>query len=641
MKINNLLLIVTLLSTQLLLACGGSTDNSDTISLLPNDNMVTENTILQLEASLLTLQGVDLILYFPNDKITNIQWQQTAGESVELLTTTSKVLGFTPSQPGNYTFSVDFNKNDSERLTLTKSIMVEAPSSLITARLAHEVLSGNKVSLRTQLEASISTSLLNWRQVTGPIAVLTPPITAGKSALFFTAPQVNKDTYLSFEASVVIDGTKHSDTVTILVEPALSIQANAYFDTRVAKVFPYKKNSPYKESLTRCVYANTLTSSCTLNELPLIANDIQTADTIPDIDIIMDRVVVSHQWMGDRFKDFLTDNDPHNDIKRLLRATTAIVISYDIRPSYYWAATGAIYLDADNFWLTPQERDTINEAPDFRSDFGNDLQFSMPWRYVKNNNYAYGSIPITVRSNRSQSSGLFRLISLMYHELAHANDFLPSTKWYTFSPATRLLDAALSTNTSSDNLAITLPLKSQEMRDLAQVRFSGSQPNNTQAAYLPTDIQEFFSPDIASDFYAYSSVREDYAMLFEELMMQNRFDVVRDVSISNQPLGENIRASDYIVTWGQRGRMGEVNIRPRVLFSASRVLPEFDSVTALQNVPEPIAMTAGKNWLENLIISPASANKKQAQKQEVKVHQTPIIHTYPYYQKALPKHERQ
>jgi len=224
----------------------------------------------------------------------------------------------------------------------------------------------------------------------------------------------------------------------------------------------------------------------------------------------------------------------------------------------------------------------------------------------------------------------------MYHELAHANDFFPSTEWYIHSSQTRLLDAAVSSDFESDQLSIALPLQSQTMRNLAQVSFAGESANNTQKAYMPADIEGFFSPDIATDFYAYSSLREDYAMLFEELMMQKRFNVFRDVAITNQPTGDNIFASDYIVTWGQRGRIGEESIKPRVLFSASRVLPEFDSVTALNTVPEPIAMTVGDDWIENLTISPSSAKSQKSENRPIKLEAQPMFNSY--YQKALPKH---
>lgn len=602
------------------------------------DGRSSKDSILQLEDNLLINQGVDLILYYPNDELTNIKWQQTSGEAVDLFATTSKALGFTPTSAGDYSFEVSFNKNDGTSQTATKSISVTEESSLITTRLAHEVRSGNKVSLRVQPNASIDTSLIEWQQVAGPTVALTESNPNGQLAIFFDAPQVNKDTYISFEASVTIQGAKHSDKVTVLVEAANTINANAYFETRVAKVFPYNENSPYKENLTNCVYSNTLTRSCTLYRLPLIAKEVKNSSSTPSISTIMDRVVVSHQWMGDRFKEFLINNDPHDDIKSLLRATTAIVISYDVRPSFYWAATGAIYLDANNFWLTAQERDTINEAPDYRADFGNDLQFVMPWRYVKDNDYASAYIPASVRINRAANVGLYRLTSLMYHELAHANDFFPSTEWYSHSSKTRVLDAALSTDFESDQLSVAIPLQSKTMRDLAQVSFAGVDANNTQKAYLPADIEGFFSPDIATDFYAYSSFREDFSMLFEELMMQKRFNIFRDVAVTNHPTGDSVSARDYIVTWGQRGRIGEDSIKPRVLFSASRVYPEFDSVTALENVPAPIAMISGNDWIENLTISPTPSNSQKAAKNLFMKYQNQRLEIYQYYHKALPKH---
>ena len=458
--------------------------------------------------------------------------------------------------------------------------------------------------------------------------------TQGSLAVFFNAPKVNKDTILNFKVSAS-DGEKtFTDHVAILVEPAPAIASNAYFDERVARTFPYNSNTPYAQSLVNCTYSNTLSSSCTLANLPLLAQE----NISLSVNNIMDRVVVSHQWMGDRFKDFLVNNDDNNDFKRLLRATTAIVISYDIRPSFYWAATGAIYLDAENFWLTPQERDTINEAPDFRTHFGNDLQFSMPWRYVKDNQYANRYFSKEQRVTRTSNDGFYRLASLLYHELAHANDFFPSTEWFTHNEQTRILDAATNTSFESDKLSISLPLQSQKMRDLAQVSFSGELATATQKSYQSSDIKNFFSPDTATDFYAYSSLREDYAMLFEELMMQNRFQVFRDIAITNNPTGDNISAQDYIVTWGQRGRIGEDDIKSRVAFTASRVLPEFDSNGALAAVPSPIAMTDGEDWLENLTLSPLSisSTKKQRSLEITTKQNKPSPVFYQYYQKTLP-----
>jgi hypothetical protein len=562
--------------------------------------------IIQLDASQNINQSVDLAFYLPSENITNIEWQQTSGTQISLLSPTSKVISFTPTEPGDYSFNVSFSVNGGELQILEKTVTVEGINNKITARLSHSVQADNQVSFRAHLSPEIELSSLKWQQQQGPEVTLTSENNDGQLAIFFNAPQVSNDSLVSFKVTATdsLTNTTVEDQVAVLIEPASPITDNAYFSDRKAIVFPYNNTSPYADSLVNCIYSNILTSSCTLAQTPLLAEEVKTSTESPSITMIMDRVLVSHRWMGDRFKEYLINNDTNNDIKNLLRATTAIVIAYDVRPSFYWAATGAIYLDAENFWLTPEERDTINEAPDFRADFGKDLQFVMPWRYVRNNDYATKRFSITERLPRSAEDGLYRLMSLMYHELAHANDYFPSYEWYVHNSNERVLDAARSSDYESDKLAISLPLASQEMVNLGQVSFAGESATNTQKSYLPIDIESFFKPDRASDYYAYSSLREDYAMLFEELMMQNRFNVIRDVAITNQPSGSNISASDYIVTWGQRGRIGDNKLLERVLFSASRVLPEFDSQTAISELPRPIPMIVGDNWLENLSISP-------------------------------------
>lgn len=645
LKFIKLNLLLPLSIAILLSACDSSSHHDTNYPL---------DSIVQLDEKQNINQSIDLLLHFPYDTVSNIRWQQTAGIPVTLLTDKSKVISFTPAQAGEYSFSVSFTLNDNLEQTLEKIVSVTDDYNKVTARLSHAVLTENKVSHRTEIHPTIDISTLVWEQIEGPSVTLTTEDSNGELAIFFDAPTVDLDTIITFNVSATDtdSGSTYSDQVAVLIEPALSIASNAYFSDRKATVFPYNNNSPYSQDIVACVYSNTLTSSCSLTQTPLIAEEVKGSNASPTIENIMDRVVVSHQWMGDRFKDFLTHNDANDDIKNLLRATTAIVIAYDVRPSFYWAATGAIYLDAENFWLTPDERDTINEAPDYRADFGNDLQFIMPWRYIKNNAYASNSYSKSARVNRTAEDALYRLTSLMYHELAHANDFFPSNEWYVHHSDKRVLDAAVSTSFESDELAIALPLASQEMRDLAQVSFAGETATAVQKNYLPADIDGFFSPDAATDFYAYSSEREDYAMLFEELMMQERFDVMRDVAITNQPTGDNISSADYIVTWGQRGRIGDDKLRARVLFSASRVLPEFDSQAAMDLVAAPIEMIEGDSWADNLTISPSEPNMslfiRQVNSYSVADDFTntsdenlvtePVSNFNHYYQKPLPKH---
>ncbi len=596
-----------------------------------NEQSFPAHSIINLDETSLVNQATELVLYSPNEQISAIQWRQLSGPILPLLTAKTKVIAFTPEHAGEYLFEATFTLNNEEAPPLTYTLIVTEAASeqslWLNTRLGHVIASKNKASLQALFNQPLTDTPLQWQQLSGPSVEITDDDPTD-STLFFNAPNVSKDTLLSFSVTGNVNGVDYQDKVALLIEPSDNIPQSAYFDQPISKTFPYIDTGPYAENLVPCVYSNQLTSSCTLAKLPLIA---QQTDT-PTIDDIMARVVVSHQWMGDRFKDFLTYQDTNNDFKRLLRATTAIVIAYDIRPSFYWAATGAIYLDPENLWLTPDERDTINKAADFRSDFGKELQFLMPWRYVKNNTYASYYLPQNIRSTRTTLEALPNLAALMYHELSHANDFFPATEWHSHQTSERILDAALKTSFESDALAIAYPLNSSEMQALAQVSFSGATATSQQKSYTPSDISTFFTADQAIGYYNYSSLRENYAMLFEALMMQSRYGISRDIAVSS-PASDN-----YIVDWGQRDRVAVANIKDRVAFVAQRILPEFDHLNAINALPSPQAMISGLSWQENLtlggVMSPSAksaAHKKNNVSKPVTMQQT-------YYHKALPTH---
>ena len=325
----------------------------------------------------------------------------------------------------------------------------------------------------------------------------------------------------------------------------------------------------------------------------------------------MDRVIVSHRWMGDQFKKFLEDYDPNDDFKNLLRANTAVVISYDIRPSFYSPTTAAIYLDPSDLWVTPEQRDTINQAPDYRSSFGNELQFEMPWRYVKDNDYASYYAPIRYRLSRTLADAQYDFASLLYHELAHANDFFPSTDWLSHSNSRTIYDAVVEVYNAqeiqSDFLQDNYPLDSlyasggqNELTKLAQVRFRNPDLiTEQQIAYSPQDIADMFMTEGAPQFYSYSSTREDLAILFDGFMMQARYGVSRDIAVSDQAYTD--------IVWGQRGRLSESWIKPRGAFVASRILPEFtDSATVIEALAPPMALDDSKTWRNSVVIDAKS-----------------------------------
>ncbi len=354
----------------------------------------------------------------------------------------------------------------------------------------------------------------------------------------------------------------------------------------------------YASKLSQCVWASPRSAPCTFTLLPTLY---QEAGGTPTVDQIMGRVAVSDPWHAQRFRELLLLMP--DDVRRLFRPVTAIIISNDVRPSFYWVYTGAIHLDPAKLWLTPGERLSLDATPDFRSSFGADLQFTMPWRYVKDDAYAYRTNPPNGES-RTVTEVLYQLTDLLFHELAHANDYTQPSVLPSLGQYDSIYDAFLNAPQLrvGDALDVFWPLSSSTMFGLARVRFYGDPSTLFQRGLTPTDVAGYFAPDVASDHYGYSSTAEDVAMLFEELMMYYHFGVERDVAVTNLPVIVNPTAADYFVAWGQRGRVRDLAVNDRARYVASLLLPE--TSLALDawatTLPGPQSMIVGASWLDNL-----------------------------------------
>jgi hypothetical protein len=332
----------------------------------------------------------------------------------------------------------------------------------------------------------------------------------------------------------------------------------------------------------------------------------------------MDRVLVSHDWMGRNFEDFVRANQDKTDLLRLFNGVTAIVIGAHVRPSFYYALTGAIYLDADNFWLTADERDVIDEAPDFRSAFDRDLQYSGVWRYANSMNQNI-FLPFSAASRIPRDLAYLLQESgwLMYHELAHASDFVPVSVRGSLNSATSLwaniAPRYLGSQLPSDQLNTMFPLTSPQMKALAQVKFVTGPvadttlvngiPYSTLRVWSPNEVAGFFSVDRATDEYNYTTTREDIAMTFEEVMMVRNHTWRRDVAITDK-IAATTTSDTLTVRWGQRGRVGEAAIKPRAQFAVDQLAPwvlQADP-NAVTNLPAPIAMRPGQSWAANLVL---------------------------------------
>ena len=165
----------------------------------------------------------------------------------------------------------------------------------------------------------------------------------------------------------------------------------------------------------------------------------------------MRRVLVSHRWMGENFRDMLA-RMPY-EVRLLFRSVRAVVIASDIRPSYHSAFRGAIYLDPAYVALTPEQRAAITDEQDYRTDFGRDLQFEIPWRFVRENRWMRShSGP---DGSRSLETMMPFIAYLLLHELAHAADYIHPDRIADFFDSERPQDVA--DNQGSKNLTAAYP----------------------------------------------------------------------------------------------------------------------------------------------------------------------------------------
>lgn len=547
-----------------------------------------------------------------NGAIGTVRWKQTAGPTVTLPADRTQTLSFDPPQAGTYTFQADYTDAAGAKRSRSATLQVAAAAADgagtgLTVRASHSVRMGGKVSVRAwpTLAEGDSVKAVTWTQVEGPAVTLdlkTPRVA------FFTAPDVARDTLVRLRATLhTTAGRTASDEVMVLVErysqASVTDDMAIWSGEHVPRTYPYVSDGPFASVLRRCSYDPAMNAArpetfCTLSTLPFLA---QTTDNkLPTVEQVMARVLVSHDWAGRNFEAFLRAHDERGDFRRMLNSVTTIVVSTDVRPSFYYPVTGTIYLDADSFWLTPEERDTVNESPDYRSDFGGSLQYRTMWRYVKDGQSIFKFADPAKRVTRTLDDVHLEVASLLYHELSHALDWLPPAAYSTLQSDyevlpnlyTRYEDKRL----TSDVVPRAHPLTSQLMFDLAQVQYRGDTATDAQQKLSPADVAAAFAPDLANDDYAYTSQFEDIAMTLEEVLMQRRLGIRRDFAVTD--IGGDTSATT-IVRWGQRGRIGEPALRPRAKAIAQALVPWFDAAE-LDQLPAPIAMRPGESWKDNL-----------------------------------------
>jgi hypothetical protein len=375
------------------------------------------------------------------------------------------------------------------------------------------------------------------------------------------------------------------------------------------RVYPYQAISN-SEQVLLCSKLFLDSDSCNVADIRPIGASITGDVSLEDI---KSRLVISHDWMAESFIAALEQiND--QDLLNLFKPLNTIVISYDIRPSFYHPLTASMYIDARYLWRNSYEWETIYKQDDYRSGYQSEFIFDALLRYVNSgsNNYVtwsniYNANSYSNRSSEQIAPGLFRLLS---HELAHANDYLSSEFLTTLGDNGKIFDDYISSTADiNDELSKEYRLNSDLLYEAARIAYGGAEMTDRIRNTSAEEAGSAFKYDGAADLYGYTTAAEDVAMLFEAFMMYKKYQAVSDVAFVTIPVGENVLCDDYVVKWGQRNRLADSKVKQRAELVARMILARDISADLPPISSAPVDMRTNIGWCESRVTTIASSER--------------------------------
>lgn len=152
----------------------------------------------------------------------------------------------------------------------------------------------------------------------------------------------------------------------------------------------------------------------------------------------------------------------------------------------------------------------------------------------------------------------------------------------------------------STGLSNALPLSSSQLHALAQVSYGGNTASSTQRNYSAQQVADWFEGDGAITYYSYYTDREDFANLVERFMMLYRINVSSDVGILSK---DAINDGTYSVTWGQRNRVNDDQVRLRAEYAVSRIMPALNVSEIQATLPSPMLFPENSTWFNSVDLS--------------------------------------
>ncbi len=340
------------------------------------------------------------------------------------------------------------------------------------------------------------------------------------------------------------------------------------------------------QPIADCTIIKNNKSICTLNEL-----DFLYQAGPPTLNDILAKTITTEEWMANNFKKLLEQMP--DVITTLFGSITAVIIHPLIPYGFFFPATGAMYISPQLLAFTDRQKNTVDAASQ-KIDFCNidsPLSFHFISRYVKDGQTIFVDTPQADQNTwhappldqpvlTSESTARYALASLLFHELAHANDFYPAEQLSTRNLYTTLDDFRLNDHgTLTSALYLRWPLSDITglLTQSSHTINAGKYPSASLMAADAASISKVFFNSAANDLYSYHTATEDTALLFEELMMKHHFDIDREIAFIS-PINLHAQGCENLI-FHQSARNHHLStyILPRALFVAQQLDPHFDA----------------------------------------------------------------
>lgn len=352
----------------------------------------------------------------------------------------------------------------------------------------------------------------------------------------------------------------------VLIKPDVPVEQQQPRAFALAET--YNDTSPYKSILKDC-YRGDRTSACTFSQLPLLG---QLGGT-PTIAQIMDRVVVTHDWMGVRFEQYLSLLPA--EALTLYKPVSVISIGSENGGVNYNAITARMSIGPEYLWLTTDEKKALS------ADGGSSNGGSRPrdeLQFLVRNIYEKDGLGFNNRASADEREldDIFTIFARdMYEALAFAANFFPASTYTVDRPLAApfvIFDEVI----DNDNEVVTGPLYANAflttptslLTDIANVYYDDLPARDNQKLLTAADMGGRFEGEGKPTFWSHNRQVNDVQTLFTLGMLKYK----HGTSINVMFLEGTNDNDDAIIGYGVKNRLAAALVAPRAKFVMEKIL---------------------------------------------------------------------